>query len=129
MKIENNWQFPTDVFIDTKLINSDLKSKYNLVLYSSLFVFIISVTIFIFVQNLSELAFFILFSSINILIFTLIMKSENYNYISEDFEENYEYNLEKIKANKRILSQFVVINILTAGISIFINLILKEKIV
>ncbi|HHX69008.1 MAG: PH domain-containing protein [Miniphocaeibacter sp.] len=127
MKIENNWQFPTDVFIDTKLINSDLKSKYNLVLYSSLFVFIISVTIFIFVQNLSELAFFILFSSINILIFTLIMKSENYNYISEDFEENYEYNLEKIKANKRILSQFVVINILTAGISIFINLILKEK--
>ncbi|QQK07832.1 hypothetical protein [Miniphocaeibacter halophilus] len=95
LKIENNWQFPTDVFIDTKLLNSNLKAEYNFALYGSLIVLLLSISIFIFLPNLSESAFFPLFASANILIFTFIMKSENYNYLSEKFEENYAYNLEK----------------------------------
>ncbi|WP_099202988.1 PH domain-containing protein [Miniphocaeibacter massiliensis] len=127
LKSEKGWNSQTDVFIDTKLLNSNLKSRYNKICIYALLIFVIFIILDIFFLKTEFIVAMIVGVPIPlILLFFIVMKSENYIYISEDFEENYNYNFNKINENISLFKQMVIANIVSViiqilGINILVN--------
>lgn len=126
IKQENNWNSPLDIFVDTRLLNSKLNNKYNKYFHSSLIFFL--VTVVLYVLNNNELTILLLFSTTNIFLFTLIMKSEDYIYVSENFEENYDYNLKKIDENIKLIKGNIFINLIFFVIYLISSFIFEKRI-
>ncbi|WP_099202987.1 hypothetical protein [Miniphocaeibacter massiliensis] len=129
LKYENNWGSKADVFIDTRLLNSNLKSKYNKIYIYSMLFFLILIVINILVLKTEMLSSVLMITPILLItVFFMTMKAENYVYISEDFEKNYDYNLNKINENVNLFKQVILINIFIAMLQVLGIYLLVNKI-
>ena len=123
IKHDNNWLEYNEVHIDTKMLNSGLKNKYKNL--SKVNIIILSVFLVVSLFILDRMDFYIsIIMILSIFIenvtFILIVKMDDYIYISEDFKENYEYNQKKIDEVYKVIRNFIIINYINLILYIFV---------
>ncbi len=124
IKYDNNWLEYNEVYIDTKLLNSGLKDKYKkLSRYNMIILLVFLILSFIILEKTDFYMSLIMILSIFIenITFVFIANIDEYNYISEDFKENYDYNKKKIDEVYKVLRNFIIVNYLNLTLYIFIT--------
>lgn len=115
IKKDNNWALATEyeIEVDTRILADNLKGKYNKLLYLSLILTIIIGFLGFLLKSKVEL-FEILVLLLNVnsinLVIILLLKLDDYIYISDDYKENYKANKEKIENNYNLIYKLILID-------------------